>query len=208
MTPEYILSKSLCRPAHCGDYTPETRLSEIENMQYASEYAEPGYTNPAKGILFANWNLFPRGVDSLLESYGYEIHWSDEWATCDDCGRAVRTSADCYAWSPSYICGDGGITCTDCLVGDAGSYLESLENNPRTALSIQAIDPGEYGYVLISGRYEAGFHAGMTDDPEKVYTELVVGGCRRVLFKIDERSQFYIRFSVWNHPEDWEHGIC
>ena len=121
MTPEYILSKSLCRPAHCGEYTPEARQSEIENIGFASEYAEPGYTNPAKGILFADWNLFPRDIDRLLEFYGYEIGWSDEWSTCDNCGRAVRTSADCYSWSPSYTCQDGEITCTDCLVGDAES---------------------------------------------------------------------------------------
>ena len=201
MTPEYILRKSLCRPAFCGDYTPETRLSEIENIGFASEYAEPGYTNPAKGILFANWNLLPREVDSLLESYGYEIHWDDEWTICDGCGRAIRTSPDCYSWSPSYTEQDGGITCTDCLVGDAGSYLESLENNPRTALSIQAIDPGEYGYVLISDKFENGFHAGMTDDPGKIFAELE-RRYARILFKIDERSQFYIRFSVWNRPEN------
>ena len=68
MTPEYILRKSLCRPAFGRDCTPETRLSAIEDMGFAFEYAEPGYTNPAKGILFADWNLFPKNLDSLLES--------------------------------------------------------------------------------------------------------------------------------------------
>src|SRR4051812_18753686 len=51
--------------------------SEFENMGFASEYHEPGYTQPARGFLFANWNRFPRNFDRLLERMGYAIEWSD-----------------------------------------------------------------------------------------------------------------------------------
>jgi hypothetical protein len=132
MTPEYILTKSLCRPAYCGDseyFEPDeakrrandirSALREIENLGYAREYAEPGYTNPKRGILFANWNCFPRGIDSLLERYGYEVEWSDEWATCDGCSKAVRTEPDGWDWSPSYEYVEGeGTYCKDCGAAD------------------------------------------------------------------------------------------
>jgi hypothetical protein len=91
-------------------------LSEIENLGYAKEYAEPGYTDTPRGILFADWNYFPRGVDSILERYGFEIEWSDEWDICSDCSRAVRTSANSYGWQPSFVLvNECEIVCVDCL---------------------------------------------------------------------------------------------
>src|SRR5262249_11080147 len=135
MTPEYILRKSLCRAAHCADNaTHEERARHIEYMEWAAEYAEPGYDQPEKGILFANWNYFPRGVDSILERYGYQIEWSDEWSTCGDCGKAFRTQPDSYGWQPSYFwASDCEMLCKDCI--DMESYLESLEDKPRKALN-------------------------------------------------------------------------
>jgi len=94
-------------------------LSEIENLGYAKEYAEPGYTDPERGILFANWNYFPRGVDSILEQYGFEIEWSDEWHRCDDCGKAVRHQPDSWSWQPYYqLLNECEVVCGDCLKAD------------------------------------------------------------------------------------------
>ncbi len=89
--------------------------SEVENMNYAREYAEPGYTQPAKGIVFANWNTLPCNLDRILERAGYAVEWSDEWATCDDCGKAIRTQPDSYQWSPAYeMSGDSILLCKVC----------------------------------------------------------------------------------------------
>jgi hypothetical protein len=71
--------------------------SEVDNMGYANDY----YDNPPKGILFANWNNLPKGLDTILERAGFEVEWSDEWTTCEDCQRAFRTSPDSYCWKPS-----------------------------------------------------------------------------------------------------------
>src|SRR5678816_1797897 len=105
------------------------------DIMFAKEYAEPGYTNPEKGILFADWNdrttyrvdartFYSRysaeqfvkthevadpaiveqrddtmkRLSDLAEKAGYAVEWSDEWSTCDDCGKAVRTSPDSYGW--------------------------------------------------------------------------------------------------------------
>ncbi len=90
--------------------------SEVENMGYASAYAERGYAQPRKGVLMANWNVLPRDLDTLLEKAGYAVEWSDEWSTCDDCNKAIRTQPDGYDWTPSYqLANDGGsILCSEC----------------------------------------------------------------------------------------------
>jgi hypothetical protein len=196
MTPEYIIRASLSRPAHCSSETPEQRAQYIEDLTFSHEYAEGGYTQPEKGILFANWNYFARDLDRILERYGYEVEWSDEWTTCSECNRALRTTADCYFWQPSYGEMEGDILCIDCLTKDAESYLESLEDNPRTALNIRQIDPAAYGYMKLEGEFESGFHPGQTDDPKKIYARLC-DTHPRLLFRIDEVSQFYTVFSVW-----------
>lgn len=89
---------------------------EIENIGFAPDYAEPGYDSPDKAVLFANWNCLPRNLDTILERLGYAVEWSDEWMTCEDCGRAVRTSPDGYDWTPFYkIENDCEVLCLDCL---------------------------------------------------------------------------------------------
>lgn len=215
MTPEYVLRKSLCRPAFCGHYLPKdateeqisnsrqadvrSALSEIEDMGCAADYAEPGYHSPEKGILFANWNYFPRGVDSLLERMGYEIEWSDEWTTCSNCGKALRISPDGYGWQPSYfLMYECEMYCKDCA--DIPAYLESKENNPREALN-DHINPADYGYVQIEDGFENGWHPGQTDDPKKIY-EQYKDKYSRLLFCVDSVGQFNISFSIWYFPED------
>ncbi len=91
-----------------------TAEQEVANMGYATAYAEPGYAQPTKGILFANWNYLPRDFDKVLERAGYAVEWSDEWATCDGCNNAVRTSPDSYCWTPSYVLDDDGVYCLAC----------------------------------------------------------------------------------------------
>ena len=85
-----------------------------EYVDYAFEYAEPGYSAGEKGILFADWNskgcwdkdkneyvevdtFMPR-LAKVAEHAGYEIEWSDEWGNCSDCQKAFRVNADSYLW--------------------------------------------------------------------------------------------------------------
>ena len=207
MTPEYVLLKSLCREPHCvGSYESthgghiKFAMEEIENMGFAPEYAESGYSQPEKGILFANWNYFPRNIDTILEKYGYMVEWSDEWTTCEDCNRAVRTSANSYGWQPSYVEFEG-IVCLNCIKRHSEEYLETLEDNPRTALNTN-IDPSQFGYIQIQDGYENVLHQHMTDDPKKIFADLEQKGYTRILFKVDEVSQFYTTFSVWEKEKE------
>lgn len=200
MTPEYILRKSLCREPHCarGDWK-RTAESYIESLGVALEYAEPGYDNPAKGILFSDWNYFTRNIGDILERYGYAIEWEDEWTTCDCCGKALRTSPNSYGWQPSYIETDCDFYCKDCFTeGD----LEALEDNPECAVNFDGINLSNYGYREIKCGYESGWFPGQNADPKKIYDELVEHGHTRLLFHIESVGQFDMSFCVWEKITD------
>jgi len=96
-----------------------TVQSEIENMGFASDYAELGYTKPSRGILFANWNCFPSRFDDLLEKLGFAVEWNDEWIVCG-CLKAFRTEADSYVWTPSYKEVHGELMCLECAAIEEG----------------------------------------------------------------------------------------
>lgn len=134
--------------------------SFVDSIDYARDYAEPGY-GPAKlGVLFANWNDIteyreggvnglgervkvddvPSRVSDALEHAGYDIEWSDEWTTCGSCGKAVRTSANSYGWTRSYSEQDGDVSCAACTLEDPAGYLEALEGNSDAAVTLD-VDP-------------------------------------------------------------------
>jgi hypothetical protein len=197
----------------------------VEN--WAADYAEPGYHTPEKGILFGNWNTRtrwnketntsevidkrPARFAAIAEHIGYELEWSDEWSTCEDCGKAVRTSADSYSWTPSYaIVNECTILCADCLANDPQDYLDELNGNDQACLTVDMhahIDLSAYGYHKFNAdRYESGFHPGQTDNPREIAKQLRKQGIEDFIFVQAEQSQFYIKFDVYvkesNEDED------
>ena len=195
----------------------EAGRNRIEEIQLCFEgYSEPGYSNPECGIVaLGNWNDVDEydtrfkqrerlekvvsRCGEVLEKLGVECEWSDEWLCCDDCGKLVRTSSDSYFWKPSFVEIQGSILCRYCV--DPEEYLERLERRPRIAETL-GIDPGEHGYKCLEEGLEAGSFEGQTDDPVKIAKKLEEEGTKRYLFKLDEQSQFYIRFSVWAKDEN------
>lgn len=144
---------------HSGGWTVRNAIEDIQ--LYVNEdnvYAEPGYV--AEVVATGNWNAvdtydaatrtrvlvsdLPKRLGDALERLGVECEWSDQWTTCGECGRLVRTQCDGYSWTPHYVYGDGDITCLECV--DPEAHLESLQDQieehvPRT------IDPTDHGYV-------------------------------------------------------------
>lgn len=196
----------------------ETR-SRIEEMQLheANDY----YTSKSGLIATGDWNTvntynretkereeisdLPKRVGNIFEKMGIECEWSDCASTCSDCGKLLRTEPDSYSWQPDFWVGDGEILCRECI--DPVRYLEVLEGNASACAQIEDIDPADYGYVKVNDdSYESGWHPGQTDDPAKVAAELEAKGVKRFLFRKDEQSQFYSRWSVYVH-EDEEHKI-
>jgi hypothetical protein len=187
------------RKPHCGQ--PATQ-NDAENVRFALGYAEPGYQDPVKGVLFANWNGFPTDFDRVLESAGYAIEWEDEWTECCDCGKAVRTSPDCYQWQPYYVfMNECEIVCLNCL--DWPEYLESIEDDSDKAV-VAECNPALYGYERLSdeNEFENGFHPGQTDSPAKILAALHATGRHRIVFRLSDSSQFYVRFETWQRIED------
>lgn len=128
-------------------------------------YAEAGYKDPACGIIcLADWNdksrydrttktcitydKTPSRVAKLLEKLGVEIEWSDEWITCENCHKLIRTNPDCMSWTPSYaFIGDCTCLCKNCIGEDPDDYFEQ---NSGSSVGIELdLDPEEHGYVQI-----------------------------------------------------------
>ena len=192
------------RKPHC--FSDSARLdravqSEIDHMEFAPDYAEPGYRAPKGGVLFANWNCFPSRFDEILERAGYGVEWSDEWSTCCDCGKAVRISPDSYGWT-SYcrILNECELVCLDCI--DAESYLRSIEDNPDCAVPPQAkFNPLSHGYVKHNGTFETGFHPGQNANPKKILAALHADGKTGVVFRIAGSGQFDVSWEAFYRPE-------
>ena len=139
-------------------------------------------------------------MSKVLERAGIEIEWSDEWTSCCDCGKLVRTSGDSYSWTRSFTEYDGHVSCHECLESDPEGHLESLEGNPDTANTL-SINPGEHDYVCL-GEFERGFHHGQDGDPGLIAKVLEEQEYSRFLFNIDGVGQFDARFSVWLHESE------
>jgi hypothetical protein len=190
------------------------KLGKHRDFTTARYYAEPGYSQPESGIVFGNWNAacgfnVPKEVQKrdpvsklarVLEHFGFELEWEDEWTTCYDCGKAVRTQANSYSWTGHYrIMNECEVVCLDCLNWE--DYLESIEDDPKTCCPPD-INPLEFGYVKHNGTFESGFYPGQTDDPNKIMKEMQAIGMAHIVFRQSEQSQFYIRFEAYYKPQD------
>jgi hypothetical protein len=202
--------------------------SRVQEIQLYSEYSEPGYDDPESGVIaLGDWNNASiqrrkkhcsrtmEWVDAdntmerlakVLEHWGVELEWHDEWTSCQECGGLVRTSPGGYSWQPDYmIFNDCELICHECI--DPVDALTHLEGNERSCLTIEKIKPEDHGYIKLNDdSYESGFHPGQNDSPEKIAKELRKKGCSRFLFSLDSNSQFTTQFSVWIH-EDEKHLV-
>lgn len=133
----------VCQVALCSIATKRC-ICEIDNTTYATGYAELGYPEEQL-VAFANWNT--QGDDDapelwlkLLESFGFECQWSDEWTTCGDCGLAIRTQPDSMWWEPSYrLVSDCEIVCLKCYNDNhvvVEEEEEEVEENDSEGLTI------------------------------------------------------------------------
>lgn len=174
-------------------------LQEKHDAEFASTYGEPGYTDPERGILFANWNDVPKGLADWLESQGFALEWSDEWAQVND--KAYRTQPDCYSWESSLVLTEDGEYLTrDDDPSDVIDACAMTDWNQRAGCVPSWIAPADLedcGYSLFAGELESGFHPGQTDDPVAYAKQAFAAGAERVVFRKVENSQFYCRFECY-----------
>lgn len=203
--------------------TTVARIAEIAEargfqFQWAEGYADPLADEPEAGVAFGNWNdsrrydpetrestvtdRTPSRVARLLERLGVECEWEDEWTTCAECYRAIRTSPDCYSWTPAYLlANECEPVCEACVESDPEPYLLELEGNARSAWTLD-IDPEAHGYVRAEDGFETGFHPGQNDDPADVAERLADAGVSRYVFRLDSTGQFDATWSVYVHEDE------
>lgn len=196
--------------------TPEGK-SWAGNVYFYDGYAEPGYSDPDRGIIaLGNWNSVTVWVKSkhqfmevdntmvwfgkALGKLGVECEWCDEWTPCNNCGKLFRTSPDSYCWQPAYVELGGDLVCHECV--DPEEYLATIEGNHRKCNQVNSIDPEDHGYVCLRDDFEHGFHRGQDASPELIAKILEEVGIHRYLFQIDSTGQFDVDFSVWAHQEE------
>lgn len=111
------------------------RIDEIE--VYRSGYAEPGYgIKTARRVrsdvvAVGNWNDIyrvdnlgqkiivsdlPTRIFNIFARMNIECEWIDEWSSCYDCTKLIRTEPNGPQWKPSFkILKDGELVCLDCV---------------------------------------------------------------------------------------------
>lgn len=226
MTTNYILEVAKAYAESKGARLSRTRM---EDIQWSPEYAEPGYSTSKECILFGNWNkldrwnpetrthdlilpdseIWQRTVRMLEERA--ELEWCDEWSTCSECSKAVRTQADSYGWQPSYWMGDGEFLCLECAAKNPEDVLLSYEDEDGKALSRDlGIDPAAHGYWLAQDEFESGWYGGQDADPKTIAKTLRSKDISRFLFRIDSVGQFDLSFSLFLHESEkgkWESAL-
>lgn len=140
----------------------------------SGEYAESGYEVP-KGkicVLFGNWNT-GKTVKNILDACDipytekreealskelekkFELEWYDEWASCGNCDKYVRTNASSLNWTPSYVLTKCGITCRHCVKDYTDDILDEFINNPRKAWQLEESFLEDEGFTLLDEIYES-----------------------------------------------------
>lgn len=152
-----------------------------------------------------NWNGdLPGRLFTALERIGVEAEWYDQVDPCDDCRKLMETSPTHYGWQPSYLRDDEcRIVCFDCLDVTNDEVLSEFGyiNNAEKAIpDVLGKHLEEWGWQPHNGVFENGWHPGQTDSP-RLILEKIQGtrfkDRRSVVFRLDETSQFYIRFTAW-----------
>lgn len=142
-----------------------------------------------------------------------EIAFTDEYDTCVQCNKIMRTSPNSYFWMPDYFLIDGeGYMCLDCLRAGKDYFIEQMKSLAERNKAVSSpIPPIELGYEQVSihdsygtkTTWQNGLHHGMADSPDAQFKKLRAAGIELPLF-VFERSQFYAEWEIWVKPEDME----
>lgn len=162
--------------------------------------------------VIGNWNGTMGGrLFKALERIGVDAEWSDQHDPCDDCGKLLETSPNSYSWQPNYLIDEEcRYVCFDCLDVSDDSVLEEfgyIDNPDKAIPDVLARHLPEWGWEPFNGTFENGWHPGQDDKPEKILARIEAKwfkNKRKVVFRLDETSQFYIRFTAWTKAKETE----
>ena len=169
------------------------------DIQVYSDYAEPGYTiDKDKYIFLANWNNFPKNLSHALELNG-ELEWSDEWMSCSDCNKLVRTQPNSYGWKQSFWLNECEIICRQCL--DEEEYIRYLLNNPDHVNVFDDLDLSKHGFENLNGEFESGLY-GISDKPKDILKAFMAKHPQKeFVFSGLGQEQFRLTFEIWGRDK-------
>ena len=161
------------------------------------EYDNEGF------VIVPGWDVvnnpaFSCIVDKAVGSehnYGFD----DEYDTCYECGKILRTSPDSYSWQPEYWLSDfDGFLCVDCTANDyIESYLEYVvdhTNGPRH-VNESILDLDGAGFKQVLKNCEYGMHRGQNEDPRKV-AQWALENNLEIAFTVST-GQFDVSWDAW-----------
>lgn len=134
------------------------------------------------------------------------VDWgfSDEWTTCDHCGRAIHTQADSAFWKPDFWADYdyGEMLCGDCVREDdptKKNYLDFLTNNPSHANTILSDkELRDAGYDKLNTEDYANGWYGKKDDPKEILKNaLDESHDGEFIFSISSQNPFETSFDLW-----------
>ena len=175
------------------------------NFDYYLGCSEPGYEDIQ--VIAADWNYHER-IASFIERYFdgiVSLEWSDEWTSCSECNKAVRTSPTSYGWERSYLwTSDCSIACIECYPDVIDDIIETYKNETNKAVTSDFYQYMEQaGFVCYSPDeyckvFETGWHHGQNDNPSDVAKDIESNlSGYDYMFKIDSIGQFDVHWSVF-----------
>lgn len=138
----------------------------------------------------------------------------DEYDTCADCYKIVRTSPDGYGWSPDYIRLESGeIICRECVEKEIEILIDEYTNNSDKAIPDWAISLiKKEGFVCLDDEdseacqiFTSGLHPGQNDNPKDVIENFEREGYLEkydFIFCINSTGQFDVNFSLWMREKE------
>ena len=196
MTEEHDTIVSAIMEAYCCSGT-QTHVNDI-----AQGNVEPGYND--EPFALGDWwvrvdgDLRESKIVPLLTACGVESAFYDEWTTCTECYKAVRTQPDSYGWKRSYyLFHDCEPVCHECIAEDPEPYLEALSGDPNKAITIDGVEPEEHGYTEVYAEFENGLYGGQMDSPHAIGRAFEERGWDDYVFSITSVGQFDVKFKVY-----------
>ena len=184
-------------------------LADRFNAEWCSYFGEPGYTDPEKGVILANWNDVPKRIADYLEAAGFELEWYDEWAIDYEHDKAYRTQPNSYHWESSIRWTEDGCMLTpDDSPSDWIDEFKIYDQGQLGTLGalpswITEQDLEDAGYEKFpdegSPDFENGWFPGQRDDPKSIANSIFdnMSDVDCIVFRITEQSQFYVKFQAW-----------
>lgn len=178
----------------------DKKIQLLEDLRLGEHGLFP-YDDNALFLVPESLQPYEEITNELLGDWGF----SDEYSTCSNCGKILRTSPDSYCWTPDYIqTEDGELFCMDCI--DLNDILEEYANKLKSLpYEIQKQAINQDLLIELDFKYENGLHSGMNDDPKIIIKTFKKAGID-LWFNVNP-SQFYVEFTILVNPENKESAI-